>query len=68
MGHGPCTFKQTDATRLYKAAVAAGMPDPQIEMDLQNKMITVRSGAADAARVNSSTTSLDRELEEFAAW
>ena len=45
MGKGPCIFKQTDAARLYKAAVAGGMRDPQIEMDLQRKKIVVRSGA-----------------------
>jgi hypothetical protein len=45
MGKGPSNFKQTDAARLYKAAVAGGMRDPQIEMDLQRKKIVVRSGA-----------------------
>jgi hypothetical protein len=44
MGKGPSSFKQTDAARLYKAAVAGGMRDPQIEMDLQRKKIVVRSG------------------------
>jgi hypothetical protein len=35
MGKGPSSFKQTDAARLYKAAVAGGMRDPQIEVDLK---------------------------------
>jgi hypothetical protein len=49
MGKGPSSFKQTDAARLYKAAVAGGMRDPQIEVDLKRKKIVVRSGVPDAA-------------------
>jgi hypothetical protein len=45
MGKGPSSFKQTDAARLYKAAVAGGMRDPQIEVDLKRRKIIVRSGA-----------------------
>jgi len=45
MGKGPSTFKQTDVARAYKAAVAGGMRDPQVEIDLQRKKIVVRSGA-----------------------
>jgi hypothetical protein len=45
MSKGPCRFKQTDVSRAYKAAVAVGMRDPQIEIDLKRQKITVRSGA-----------------------
>jgi hypothetical protein len=37
-------FKQTDAARLYRAAIAGGMHDPQVEIDLETKKMTVRSG------------------------
>ena len=32
MGKAASIFKQTDAARLYKAAIAGGMRDPQIEV------------------------------------
>ncbi len=62
MSKGPSTFKQTDVSRLYKAAIAGGMPDPQIELDQKHKKIIVRSGAP-AENGND----LDRELADFQA-
>jgi hypothetical protein len=44
----PQAFKASEATRLLKAAFAAGMRDPQIEMDKDRKII-VRSGQGESA-------------------
>ena len=65
MSKGPSTFKQTDAARLYKAAVAGGMRDPQIEIDLKRKKIIVRSGAPEQGIADASESDLDRELTAF---
>jgi hypothetical protein len=54
MGKGPSTFKQTDVARLYKAAVAAGMRDPQIEIDLKRRKIIVRSGVPEQSAPDAS--------------
>jgi hypothetical protein len=62
MARRPCLFKETDVSRLYKAAVAAGMRDPHIEVDLERKKITARSGAQEQ-----SSDDLDRELGVFEA-
>jgi hypothetical protein len=54
MGKGPSSFKQTGAARLYKAAVAGGMRDPQIEVDMKRRKIIVRSGAPEQSAPDAS--------------
>ena len=46
MGKGPCTFKEADVTRAFKAAKKAGI-DVQIEVDLERKRMMIKPVKAD---------------------
>ena len=66
MSRGPQTFKQRDATRLARAAVAAGLSVRAIEADNKSGKITVFTGENTAAPKSSIVKDdLDRELAEF---
>jgi hypothetical protein len=41
MARGRCTFKQQDATRAARAAIAAGLEVQRIEFDTDGKIIIV---------------------------
>jgi hypothetical protein len=41
VGKGPCTFKEADITRAFKAAKKAGV-DAQVEIDLEHKRMRIR--------------------------
>jgi len=62
MARGPCTFKQRDATRAARAAIAAGLIVQRIEIDKHGKIVVVTAGQASAA-----PDDLDKELSEFEA-
>jgi hypothetical protein len=59
MARGCCTFKQKDATRAARAAIAAGLEVQRIEIDKDGRIIVV-TGKAGAPQDD-----LDRELTEF---
>jgi hypothetical protein len=66
MSRGPQTFKERDATRLARAAVAAGLSVRAIEADAKSGKITVFTGENTAAPESSMVEDdLDRELAEF---
>lgn len=46
MGHGPCAFKETDVTRLLRAAKKAGVP-VRIEIEAGKITLTTVSPAAE---------------------
>lgn len=62
MPRRPCTFKQRDATRAMKAAIAAGVVIGQVEYRRDGTVIVVAAGQSIAA-----ADDLDRELAEFEA-
>lgn len=62
MARGNCTFKQRDATRAARAAIAAGLEVQRIEIDKDGKIIVVTAGQPPAA-----PDDLDKELAEFEA-
>ncbi len=62
MARGPCTFKQRDATRAARAAIAAGLVVQRIEIDKRGKIVVVTAGTASAE-----PDDLDKELAEFEA-
>lgn len=41
MSRGRCTFRQSDATKASKAAVAAGVEVARVEIDRDGKIIVV---------------------------
>jgi hypothetical protein len=41
MARGRCTFKQQDATRAARAAIAAGLEVQRIEIDTDGKIVVV---------------------------
>ena len=45
MARGPCTFRQQDATRAARAAIAAGLKVQRIEIDKDGKIVVVIGGA-----------------------
>jgi hypothetical protein len=59
--HRASSFRKTDVTRILKAAIDAGIPNPVAEVDPVTKRIRVSGTAAP----KSSSNDLDRELEEF---
>ena len=62
MPRQPCTFKQTDVTRVLRATKAAGVEVARIEIDQDGKIVL-----ALATEQTSPQDDLDRELEEFEA-
>jgi hypothetical protein len=66
MTRRPHTFKESDAARLVRAVMAAGLPVRAVEADPKSGKITVRTGDAPAADVAMSLNDdLDRELAAF---
>jgi hypothetical protein len=63
MSRGRCTFRQQDATRAVRAAVAAGLEVQRIEIERDGRIIVV-TGKQEPAGPQ---TDLDRELAEFEA-
>jgi hypothetical protein len=57
------TFRKADFVRAYKAALAAGMKDPRIEIDLTRRRLTVRPTALGESKP--ADEELDRELAKF---
>ncbi len=49
MARGRCTFKQQDATRAARAAIAAGLEVQRIEIDKDGKIAVVIGKAAETA-------------------
>jgi len=49
MARGRCTFKQQDATRAARAAIAAGLEVQRIEIDRDGKIVVVT--ATDSRKV-----------------
>jgi len=47
MARGPCTFRQSDATRAARAAIAAGLSVQRIEIGPDGKIIVVTGKPAD---------------------
>lgn len=45
MARGRCTFRQQDATRAARAAIAAGLQVQRIEIDKDGKIVVVTGGA-----------------------
>jgi len=54
MSRGPCTFRQQDATRLLKAAKAAGCPVDRLEIldRFGNKFVAVMGKGDHTVRVD----------------
>jgi hypothetical protein len=46
MGHGPCTFRESDLTRAVKAVKKAGVELVRIEIDKAGKIVLVIKGEA----------------------
>jgi len=61
--HRASSFRKTDITRMIKAAIAGGIPNPVVEVDLKTKWLRVSGGEAPKAP----QSDLDRELAEFDA-
>ena len=64
MARGSCTFKQSDATRAAKAAMAAGLVVQRIEFRRDGRIVVVTAGQA---LPHASVDDLDSELAEFEA-
>jgi hypothetical protein len=64
MSRGRWTFKQQDATRAVRAAVAAGLEVQRIEIERDGRIIVVTGKPQEPAGPQ---TDLDRELAEFEA-
>ncbi len=62
MPRGACTFKQRDATRAAKAAIAAGLVVERVEYKRDGTIVVVTAGQPRAPAED-----LDRELAEFEA-
>jgi len=50
MGKGRSSFRQTDVGRAYKAALAAGMPDPRIVVDTRQKTFSIVPGGGEPSK------------------
>ena len=48
MARGRCTFKQQDATRAARAAIAAGLKVQRIEIETDGKIVVVIGKETDA--------------------
>jgi hypothetical protein len=62
MARANCKFRQRDATRAARAAIAAGLEVHRIEIDKDGKITIVTSGQASVP-----SDDLDKELAEFEA-
>jgi hypothetical protein len=62
MARGNCTFRQRDATRAVRAAMAAGLIVQRIEIDKHGKIVVWAANQTSAA-----PDDLDNELAEFEA-
>ena len=60
MARGPCTFKQKDATRAARAAIAAGLKVQRIEIDKDGKIIVVTGAPAEPAEESRGGNEWDR--------
>lgn len=63
MARGACTFKQRDATRAAKAAIAAGLIVERVEYKRDGTIVVVTASQASPGP----TEDLDRELADFEA-
>jgi hypothetical protein len=53
VARGRCTFRQQDATRAARAALAAGLEVQRIEIDRDGKIIVVVTGKAGSGAAGS---------------
>jgi len=64
MARGRCSFRQGDATRAARAALAAGLNVQRIEIDRDGRITVVTGKPAEG---ENASADLDRELAEFNA-
>jgi len=62
MARARSTFRQSDITRAFRAAQAAGVENVRIEIAKDGRLVIIATGAQPAVQDD-----LDRELEEFRA-
>ena len=58
MARGKCTFKQSDATKAMKSAIAAGLRIERVEIDRDGKIAKIISGVVNVAELRKQIESL----------